>query len=216
MEFSPKLLRVYKFLRYNEEFKIMWRHYCSCYDLATKWNINRKYRNKNLNKFTNGVKRFKSDGITIHSLSDNHREAIDRHISSKTLIKKVSNMFDKALNDFKRIINIVLFITKQRIAMSKFPTFCEFLKEMNVILTNNNLYQTRYGYVEILKTISEVILKEQIKRIKNSKQYSIIIDESTDMSSQKELLIYIKYYDDIESQIKTEFLKLIKLAEFIG
>ena len=77
----------------------------------------------------------------------------------------------------------------------------------------------RYGYVEILKIIkiiSEVILKQQIKRIKNSKQYSKIIDESTDISSHKVLLFYIKYYDDIESQIKTEFLKLIKLTEFTG
>ena len=59
---------------------------------------------------------------------------------------------------------------------------------MNVTLTNKNLYQMRYRYVEILKIISEVILKEQIKRIRNSKQYSIIIDESTGISSHKVLL----------------------------
>ena len=44
-------------------------------------------------------------------------------------------------------------------------------------------------YVEILKTINEVILKEQIKRIKDSKQYSIIVHGGTDVSSRGELLI---------------------------
>ena len=94
--------------------------------------------------------------------------------------------------------------------------FCSFLKDLNIVLTENNLYQTRYGYVEILKIINEVILKEQVKRIKNSKHYSIIIDESTDITSQKEFMIFIKYYDDIEVQIKTKFLKLIKLTDFTG
>ena len=89
-------------------------------------------------------------------------------------------------------------MTQQRVASSKFPVLCYFLKDLNIGLTENNLYQTRYGNVEILKIINEVILKEQVKKIKNIRHYSIIIDESTDITSQKELMIFIKYSDDIE------------------
>ena len=100
-------------------------------------------------------------------------------------------------------------MTNEKIAMNKFQGFCKFLKELNVSLTDNELYQSRYAYLEILKTMSDIAIKEQIKRIKSSKYYSLVIDESTDIANQKELMIYIKYFDDQDSEIKTEFLKLV-------
>ena len=68
--------------------------------------------------------------------------------------------------------------------------------------------------MEILKALNDVISAEQIKRIKDSELYSIIVDESTDINTIKEMMIYIKYYDGKEFKIKTEFFKLISLESF--
>ena len=64
--------------------------------------------------------------------------------------------------------------------------------------------------------MSDIGIKEQIKRIKYSKYYNLVIDESTDIANQKELMIYIKYFDDQDSERKIKFLKLVKLENFTG
>ena len=85
---------------------------------------------------------------------------------------------------------------------------------MNLKSTDDDLYFSRYGFLEIIKSMSEYIVKEQIKRVKESKFFSLIFDESTDMTSHKDLIIYIKYFDHSEFKIRTEFFKLIPLQNF--
>ena len=62
--------------------------------------------------------------------------------------------------------------------------------------------------------MSEYLAKEQIKRVKESKFFSLIFDESPDPSSHKDLIIYIKYFDHLEFKIRTEFFKLVSIQNF--
>ena len=80
--------------------------------------------------------------------------------------------------------------------------------------TEKDLYLIRYGYLVILKCFDHVIRKQQMQRIQNSNFYSLIIDESTDFVFQKEMIIYIRYYDQVVYEIKTESFGLIKFENF--
>ena len=58
---------------------------------------------------------------------------------------------------------------------------------MNLKLTDEDLYISRYDFLEMIKSMSEFVSKEQIKRVKRSKYFSLIFDKSTDTYSKKEL-----------------------------
>ena len=52
-------------------------------------------------------------------------------------------MFYKAVKEMKRLVSIILFMTNEKIAINKFRSFCKFLKELNVSLTDNELYSIK-------------------------------------------------------------------------
>jgi hypothetical protein len=66
---------------------------------------------------------FKIDGIKSHALSDIHREAIMRKMISGALVKTITNMFDKATSDLKRLMKCFLYLTKERSLGLSFPVF---------------------------------------------------------------------------------------------
>jgi len=101
---------------------------------------------------------------------------------------------------------------KRKVTGAKFPSFC--LKELNVKLTDGDLYCTRYSYVEILKVMGESIHMDQIDEIKDSKWFSIVIDESTDQGKVKDEMIYEKHLNRRTGKIITRFLKLLTLTDF--
>lgn len=212
--FQESWRKIFTFLEYNNGIKAMWCKLCTKSNKTTKWNFNKERINKKLKTRTRGISRFKIDSIRDHALSTHHREAISDHIQSVSLTNQLANMFDKATSEIKRLISIVIFMSKETIANVKYQSLCAFIKSFGIKLTDGDLYISSYAYLEILKTLSEVILKEQIERLKETTHYSIIIDESTDITHQKELIVYVKYLNMKTCKIKTEFLKLMKLTDF--
>ena len=96
-----------------------------------------------------------------------------------------------------------LFITKNHLSCSNFVEVCALLELYGIKLTEKELYLTKYSYYEMLETFCEVISKHLIEKVKRSKYYSIIMNESTDIGGRKELIIYIKYFDWTENVIHT-------------
>lgn len=212
--FCDGWLKIFTFLKYEEVEKSMYCKFCTAHNLQTKWNINMKYKGPNNPQiFFKGIRRFKIDGIRNHALSVNHREAANRKQMSGTLQNAISNMFNQAFNDYKKIMRAALFITQHRMATTKFQPLCEFLQSYGIKLMQNELYMTRYGYYEILKSFNELIMTTMIKKIKESRWYSIIVDESTDITNTKELIVYAKYLDTTKNTIQTRFLTLLKVYD---
>ncbi len=89
-----------------------------------------------------------------------------------------------------------------------FVLLVEFLKFMNINFVNN-VYQNDPGATEFLCSISEVIEKNIMSKLKNSQFFSISIDESTDISFNDYLILYVTCY--INNDPEQNFLKLFKL-----
>ena len=75
-------------------------------------------------------------------------------------------------------------------------------------------YHTAYAFNEILCSMSDVLFSNIIDKIQNSVFYGLMIDESTDMNSEKYLIIYVKYFDEKEGIVRTEFFKLTEIIQF--
>jgi len=192
----------------------MWCKKCSQYSVNTKWNINREYMNKKTQAMEKGIQRFKIDSIRYHALSDSHRGAKSNEKQSNNLMNMWASMIEKSHSELKRLISIVIFLCQEKLAYSKYPSLCKLTKSFGVKLTDEDLYISRYGCLEIIKAISECIWKRQVFKVKQARHFSLIIDESSDLVSQKELIIYVKYFDIGSSKVVTQFLKLIKLESF--
>ena len=113
-------------------------------------NRNEQYLDEKGNNI-NGITRFKIYGINDHSMSEKHRDSLQKQHQSKTLVKVLVNMFQNAYQDIIRLMKLILFITQEKIAIKKLPKFYHFIKDLRLKLTNNYLYMSRYGYLEILK-----------------------------------------------------------------
>ena len=103
---------------------------------------------KVLRKKIRGVKRFKVDGIKNHALSIHHQNALNLSVQTKNLKMIIDMMYDKFHHEIKKLISIALFVATENLAITKFPKLCQLLKSLNLKLTDQDLYLTRYGFLE--------------------------------------------------------------------
>ena len=70
--------------------------------------------------------------------------------------------------------------------------------------------------IALIKNVISPELKSDLIQDLQNKKYTLIIDESTDVSTQKYLCIVIRYLSDKTNQIATSFLSLIPVQEATG
>ena len=96
------------------------------------------------------------------------------------------------------VISNVYYVAKNDVAIRKVESLHEHSKLQGAVMPNTM-------YLNI--TVAWEIL---VTAIRESKIFSIIIDESTDISIHKNLIIYAKYYQK-EYEARVSFLKLLEL-----
>ena len=87
---------------------------------------------------------------------------------------------------------------------------CSYLSAFNV--AKNAHYTSERIMQEILETLGHQIEKRQVAALLNSRVYALMIDESTDISVTKQLVIYGRYISD-EGEPCTTFLKVQDLVD---
>jgi hypothetical protein len=158
------------------------------------------------------VRRFKVDGLKNHAKTLKHVAAVKLNANKNTLAKKIDSIWFSFHPDLLKLIKCVKFCLDHDFSIVKFRDLCQFLGVMGTKF-KTSLYQTEYGFMEILISMSTILKKELLKRLKRSIYFSIMIDESTDVANVKELAIMVKYFDEEDLMVRTEFLSLIKLEE---
>ena len=80
----------------------------------------------------------------------------------------------------------------------------------NIKKAKNATYDSSNSIRDMQSALSKVVDEELIDDLKNSTYYSIMLDESTDRSTEKTLMVYVKY---IKSNVSvTRFLSVIELS----
>lgn len=82
-------------------------------------------------------------------------------------------------------------------------------------LENIRLHRTKCSML-LSNVISPTLEEELQKKITEAKKYCLMIDESTDVSSEKNLCVCVRYYDDGAENVVTAFLGLVSVSETTG
>lgn len=69
---------------------------------------------------------------------------------------------------------------------------------------------------EIVETIGDIIKKKIVDRVKASKYYSILCDETTDISTKEQMTICVRYVDNCSFVIREDFLGFVELTSTTG
>uniref|UniRef100_A0A2S2R1F9 Zinc finger MYM-type protein 1 n=1 Tax=Sipha flava TaxID=143950 RepID=A0A2S2R1F9_9HEMI len=69
---------------------------------------------------------------------------------------------------------------------------------------------------EVIKAIGSAIEKKIVERIKSSKFYSILCDETTDISTEEQMTVCIRYVDLTNCVIQEDFLGFVKMTSTTG
>ena len=77
----------------------------------------------------------------------------------------------------------------------------------NSVLGNINLHRPKCTTIN--KNVVSASLKKELKNDLQGKKFVQLVDESTDIGTQKHLCILLRFYCDKKDKIRTEFLSLV-------
>ena len=82
-------------------------------------------------------------------------------------------------------------------------------------LENMRLHRTKCSML-ISNVISPSLEEDLRKKVNEAEKYCLMVDESTDVSSEKHLCVCVRYYDDDAGDVVTAFLGLVSVCDTSG
>jgi hypothetical protein len=168
---------------------------------------------KQKSKFTHpGSARYKLDTLKTHNSSYKHQKAIELAKESKKAISFFEKTYLKSNRSIVNLMFVVSHIVKNNQAINSFRSTGELINCVvgKEIMTS---YCNYYGFRELLRSLSDSAFSLLVGKLRKSKYFSLIIDESTDITTTKTLIMYVRYFDFDENQPKSEFFALLELTD---
>ena len=160
--------------------------------------------------------RFKKTRLDEHCLAAKHVEALKRQADISNALKffsaKPHLADDKIRHKYRQLFRNVFFVARNDLALNLIEKMHAHVSLMGVQLPINHLSRTTGS--EILAVIGEYFRDAIIQDLKDCKYFSIMLDETTDNTTTKQLIIFVKYCKD--SVITTRFLTILPLKIFTG
>ena len=124
-------------------------------------------------------------------------------------------ILDQLSKDDASVINFLkaaYYLAKNELPKSHFHSVLELLTSVGVEVKQSSgaTYTSNQSVGDFQRAIASVIREETIEAIRNSGQYAITIDESTDRGNKKRLLIYVDYL--VNGAKETRFLSNVQIT----
>ena len=150
-----------------------------------------------------------------HAESGKHKQKIkDNEELSKT--KPIHEIYRPSMSDSQKIAEIqtAVFVAKHTslLAVDHLMLLLPNIFPDSTIAANLELHRTKCTAL-LVNLVSPCLFDELIKDVGQS-FYSLIVDESTDVSQSKMLAICMRYFSIHNQEIVTTFLKIVPLGEF--
>jgi hypothetical protein len=122
---------------------------------------------------------------------------------------------ESEMNGVMYALRTVYFLAKKNLPNDDFGDLIDFqisqgvsnLKELTV--NGNTNYRHNSSVKEFQRALAKVVVEDLLEVLRDSGQFGIMLDESTGRSSEKTLIIYVKYH--VHSIPKTRFLCVTEL-----
>ena len=79
--------------------------------------------------------------------------------------------------------------------------------------TLSKTHRSTYSTWEFIHTLNAVVETTDIGKLQNAKFFSLLLDESNDISNVKNLLVYCQFLNPEEKKVEINFIKLLALQE---
>ncbi|VDI74940.1 Hypothetical predicted protein [Mytilus galloprovincialis] len=196
--FSQKWLQLFLWLRFDSMLNAMFCDICQ------------KHKLKN-NFVKPGSTNFRKSAVVEHANSNDHVQALKLETASKSnpIVSVFEKVHEKTDNAMCTLFRNAYFIAKENLPMDKFQSLNDLNKSNGAVITSK-LYQENNACSEFIQIISDSIEQEVMSDVKLSPAGGIMIDESTDLATQKHLILYLSYLK--AGELKISYTKLLNLS----
>ena len=153
-------------------------------------------------------------GLKRHQTSAYHKRCHDSSIGSTSTIPSLFNQSKIRDGTSSMEIKICIFISEHNLPISIADAFVEFLRSL--FPNDDVLRKVRLGKQKATNVIRQVIgfdyLYEAVSALQ-SHRFSIVIDETTDLSSVKQFAVLATYFDMHSFESKYFLLDLVELVD---
>ncbi|KAF7219382.1 zinc finger protein 862-like [Nothobranchius furzeri] len=165
---------------------------------------------------------YKTSTLRRHADGVSHTAAIKRKreadSAKSVMTKAIEDAHLQSAAEMKGLLKTAYFIAKNEMAKAKFCHVVKFLKEMECPafkkLTETSSYGSyinEKGLSEMQQAIASTLVEDIDKAVERSPVFSLILDESTDISNTKRLIIYVRFIDD--NNVKTKLIRNSEIAD---
>lgn len=164
-----------------------------------------------------GTTNYRTTTLDRHVMTSDHRSAV-----AASVLKKDFNIArDNAYKDptITAAMRTAYYLAKEALPTAKFASMIEFVKLQgcpdlkNLSPAGNATYVSRQSAEDFQECIAQDIHEDIISQIKSANMYSVLIDESTDISVSKHMVIYARVVSLIDFTPHTFFLGNITIDD---
>jgi len=150
--------------------------------------------------------------LVQHSQTVSHIEKVKRQ--SQSLQSNVVTPVETCFKDkVKRAeIKLAAFFAEHNVAFRTVDHLIPLLKD--VFIEPEIVQHFSLGRTKCINIVKEVLAKrevEKIVQILQTRKFSIMIDESTDISDTKLMCVLVQYFSPLDKKVKTQLLELLSL-----
>ena len=201
-KFRSKWLAEFPWMRYDKAKNAMFCDLC--------------YTHKKSNRYVRGTQNFKKTNIKRHAHSCDHLKALEANQceSLPTLAGQARNRRKQAV---EMAMRNVYWLAKEEVATLKYESLNQLLQlqgctDIEALVVGRNAKYTSYHIAEEMQDCISDHLKANLQRKLGDVDYvGLMIDESTDISMVKNLVVYVRFVHS--GRPETHFLQLIEMDE---
>ncbi|XP_015767968.1 PREDICTED: zinc finger protein 862-like [Acropora digitifera] len=174
---------------------------------------------KNNNSFTAGNSNFPTSTLERHVVHSDHRASVLAKSIEGNLVKAVTSALKGREKAVDVAMKAVYWLRKEGIATRKYSSLLSFLELLNTPFVQdlkcgeNAWYSSDVIANEMQDAIAEVIRENITKNLQESPCISILVDESTDISVTKMLVIYARLVKLETFKPETRFVTNVHVAD---
>ena len=185
----------FPWLEYNKESSTMFCKQCKKAKATTVW-------------ASTGCESLKKDAIVRHAHSAVHRQAVGT--TQLQTASTFSRSHQKATDSLVILCQNVYWLAKENVAILKASSLHD-LAKLNGVSIEITSYQGKMAAWQFVEALNQVVEDQILQELKSSPFFSLMADESTDISVSKNLLLYVRYLKQGKSL--TRYLKLASLTQ---
>ena len=139
---------------------------------------------------------FKASALHDHANMEEHKKLTWASQNGSRRMEKIVAQATRTCDEsLMSLFETAYYEGKEFIPFSKFASLCQLLLSMNATLTKK-LYHDDKACADMVVSISSVLQRKLLDRIRDSQFFGIMVDESMDISVLGHLAVFAKFLED--------------------